>query len=342
MGGFHGRDVDSIVEDLYKAAVQMLKTKIREKNKDAVKQKARQVVLRALCGDSNMKEDFEPYLDDGALLDQEVTLDVPQKPPQGKGEMGQEDIQSFMSQLQAGLQKSKPTKMKVSEALKVQEEIEMDKLLDTEMVAAQALKATEEDGIVVLDEIDKICQPSDYTGRKYGVSGEGVQQDLLPLVEGTTVTTKSGVSIKTDHILFIASGAFSAVKPSDMIAELQGRLPLRVELQALIAKQDFYRILTEPKTNLIYQNMELLRTEDVTLEFEDEAIRVMAEMAYQANATVQNIGARRLITVIEKILEEIGFNAPDMSGEKVVITAAMVREQVESMLKTQDLSKFII
>jgi ATP-dependent HslUV protease ATP-binding subunit HslU len=173
------------------------------------------------------------------------------------------------------------------------------------------------------------------------VSDEGVQQDLLPLVEGTVVTNKQGVAIKTDHILFIASGAFSSAKPSDMIAELQGRLPLRVELLPL-TKNDFYRILTEPQTNLLYQNKELLKTEGVSIDFTDDAIREIAEVSFQANATVQNIGARRLITVMEKIMEEFSFDAPDLSGQTVKVDVELVQSRVGEMLKTQDLHRLII
>jgi len=335
--GYHGRDVDSIVEDLYKAAVTLLKNKIREQNKERVKKKARDLVLKALCGEGN-SSDFEEFLDSGALADQEVVLEVPKKPPTPKDAQGQQ-MEEFVRHLQGMPKQSSPQKMLVSEALKIAEEIEMEKLLDDEKVAAEALKATEQYGIVVLDEVDKICQPSD--GSRKGVSGEGVQQDLLPLVEGTTVTLKNGTPVKTDHVLFIASGAFALVKPSDMIAELQGRLPLRVELKAL-TKSDFYRILTEPAANLIYQNKELLRTENVTLDVLDEAIQEMAEVAFQANATVQNIGARRLITVMERVIEDIAFNAPDHEGETIVVDAAMVRDRVGDMLKTQDLSKLII
>lgn len=230
-------------------------------------------------------------------------------------------------------------KMSVRDALKVAEEIEMEKLLDDEKLAQEALRCCEQHGIVVLDEIDKICQPSD-AGRK-GVSGEGVQQDLLPLVEGTTVTLKSGVAVKTDHVLFIASGAFQMVKPSDMIAELQGRLPLRVNLHPL-TRNDFYRILTEPAANLIYQNKELLKTEGVALDVPEDAIHEMAEVAFQANATVQNIGARRLITVVERVLEDIAFNAPDLAGQTVAVTPKLVQERVGDMLKAQDLQRLII
>eukprot|EP00667_Euglena_gracilis_P012463 EG_transcript_12798 len=306
--GYHGRDVDSLVEDLYKASMTLLKNKIRDMNKDKVKKKAREVVLKALCGDSN-SEDFAEFLDSGVIKDQEVVLEVPRKPPPMPKDMqGQVQMEEIMRHLQGGKQ-TVSQKMTIAEALKMSEEIKMEKLLDDEKLAHEALRCTEQYGIVVLDEIDKICQPSE-AGRK-GVSGEGVQQDLLPLVEGTTVTLKNGIAVKTDHVLFIASGAFQLVKPSDMIAELQGRLPLRVNLNPL-TKNDFYRILTEPKANLIYQNKELFKTESVTLEVQDEAIQEMADVAFQANATVQNIGARRLITVVERVLEDLAFNAPDL------------------------------
>eukprot|EP00906_Rhabdomonas_costata_P006552 RCo009554 len=339
--GYHGRDVDSIAEDLYKAAISLLKGKIRDSNKEAVKKRSKDIVLRALCGSGNTK-DFEEFLDNGSLDENEIELEVPIKPPTPRGGGEQpEELQAFFRHLQGAQKSTRKQRMKVREALKVQEEIEMEKLLDNDAVAQMALKATEEDGIVVLDEIDKICTPSDIAGRKHTVSAEGVQQDLLPLVEGTVVTTKQGVAIKTDHILFIASGAFSGVKPSDMIAELQGRLPLRVELQPL-TRNDFYRILKEPKTNLLYQNIQLMKTEGVDLEFTDDAVREMAEMAFEANSTVQNIGARRLITVVEKIMEHYSFDAPDLAGQKVVITAEIVRKCLGEMLKAQDLHRLII
>jgi len=337
--GYHGRDVDSLVEDLYKASLTLLKNKIRETNKERVKKKAREVVLRALCGETSSAE-FEPFLDEGQLADQEVVLEVPRKPPPVPKDMqGQLQMEEFVRHLQGGGKQTVSQKMSVRDALKVAEEIEMEKLLDDEKLAQEALRCCEQHGIVVLDEIDKICQPSD-AGRK-GVSGEGVQQDLLPLVEGTTVTLKSGVAVKTDHVLFIASGAFQMVKPSDMIAELQGRLPLRVNLHPL-TRNDFYRILTEPAANLIYQNKELLKTEGVALDVPEDAIHEMAEVAFQANATVQNIGARRLITVVERVLEDIAFNAPDLAGQTVAVTPKLVQERVGDMLKAQDLQRLII
>jgi ATP-dependent HslUV protease ATP-binding subunit HslU len=229
----------------------------------------------------------------------------------------------------------------VKEAMRAIEEMEMEKLLDSEEVHRRAVIACEQDGIVVIDEIDKVVVSRESAFHGYSASDEGVQQDLLPLIEGTTVTTKYGGPINTDHILFIASGAFHSVKPSDMIAELQGRLPIRVELQPL-TKNDFYRILTEPKTNLIAQHQEMLKTENVSLVVTDEAIRSMADAAFIANSNIQNIGARRLYTVVEKVLEEISFHAPELSGQTVTIKPENVWERVSDLLKAQDLKKHLI
>jgi len=234
--------------------------------------------------------------------------------------------------------RTKKRRMNVSEALDVLTGEESDKLLDQETVTAEALAAVEQNGIVFLDEIDKITARSERVGAD--VSREGVQRDLLPLIEGTTVATKYG-SIKTDFILFVASGAFHQAKPSDLLPELQGRLPIRVELNAL-SRDDFKRILTEPENSLIRQYRALMGTEEVTLEFTDEAIDALADLAAEINSSVENIGARRLHTVMEKLLDEISFTAADRGGETVAIDAEMVRERVGELAKDADLTKFIL
>jgi ATP-dependent HslUV protease ATP-binding subunit HslU len=343
--GFVGRDVDSIIDDLYRAAVNFEKQKIREQNAEKVRQIAKEKVLQALCGSKEQIKDFEDQLEQGELDETGVEVEVPEKQPTGPSQrfgggavVGIVDLAQLLRQ---GPNKSTKKKLPVKDALKLLEEVEMEKLLDSDEVHRKAVQACEQDGIVIIDEIDKVVVSSDMMYRGSQASDEGVQQDLLPLIEGTIVNTKYGGPINTDHILFIASGAFHSVKPSDMIAELQGRLPIRVELQPL-TKDDFYRILTEPHTNLIAQNVQMLLTEGVNLDVTDEAIREMADVAYTANSSVQNIGARRLHTVVERVLEDISFNAPDLSGETVTITAEKVRDSVGDILQAQDLRKHLI
>eukprot|EP00906_Rhabdomonas_costata_P027094 RCo038529 len=343
--GFVGRDVDTIIDDLYRAAVNHEKQKIREKNKAAVAAVAKDKILAALCGsqEDTMKE-YSEKLDKGELDDLPVDVELPEKQSNPQQRMGGSGITFEIGPLKfpgMGGPRTVKKRMPIKQALKAVEEAEMDKLLDSDEVHRKAVISTEQDGIVVIDEIDKVVVSRESSFHSSSASDEGVQQDLLPLIEGTTVTTKYGGPINTDHILFIASGAFHSVKPSDMIAELQGRLPIRVELQPL-TKKDFYRILTEPKTNLIAQHKEMLKTENVTLEVTDDAITAMAEAAFQANSNVQNIGARRLNTVVEKVLEEISFNAPTLSGQTLTITAKEVWDRVSDLLKAQDLRKHLI
>ena len=231
-------------------------------------------------------------------------------------------------------------KMKVNEALAAAEKEEMEKFLEHEDVEKEALRACEEDGIVVIDEIDKIVTTKDsYHGPQ--ASAEGVQQDLLPLIEGSTVTTKKNVQVRTDRILFIASGAFHSCSPSDMLAELQGRLPIRVELQPLTEK-DFLRILTEPKHNLVRQHIALMETEGVTLKFTEAAVQKIASISMEVNRSIQNIGARRLITVLERVMEDISFRAPELKGKVVTIDADYVAERVQELLKKSDLQKYLL
>jgi ATP-dependent HslUV protease ATP-binding subunit HslU len=341
--GYVGRDVDSIIDDLYRAAVNFEKQKLREANKEKVTRIAKDRVLQALCGSKDKRQDFEDQLESGALDDTPVDIDLPEKQQGGPQRLGGGVINlvEFANLMKQGGPRTAKRKMSVRDAIRALEEVEMEKLLDSDEVHRKAVQACEQDGIVVIDEIDKVVVSSDMAYRGPQASDEGVQQDLLPLIEGTVVNTKYGGPINTDHILFIASGAFHSVKPSDMIAELQGRLPIRVELQPL-TKHDFYRILTEPETNLIAQNVEMLRTEGVQLVVTDEAIREMADVAYLANSSVQNIGARRLHTVVERVLEDISFEAPDRTGETVTVTAEMVRGGVGDLLKAQDLRKHLI
>jgi ATP-dependent HslUV protease ATP-binding subunit HslU len=250
--------------------------------------------------------------------------------------MGMINLGEMFGKAFGGRTKRVRTTVEEAEAPLIQEE--SDKLLDTDAVAKEALLSAAQDGIVFIDEIDKIASRSEYAGAD--VSREGVQRDLLPLIEGTTVSTKYG-AVKTDHILFIASGAFHVAKPSDLLPELQGRLPIRVELQAL-TREDFRRILTEPEASLVTQYKALIGAEGVTLEFTEDAVEAVAEIAADVNAAVENIGARRLHTVMERVLDEISFSAPDKSGETVRVDAAYVREHVGDLAKNADLSRFIL
>lgn len=338
--GFHGRDVDTIIDDLYRAATTHIRTKIWKKNEAVAHERAVTKVLELLTSAPPEQANvFREYLDRGEMADVTVKVEVlerPEPPPKYLGQEAAEEYQQRMRQART-VEKELP----VPEAIKVLKNQEMERLLDSDEVKRLALKATEEDGIVVIDEIDKIVTGE---GHYHGptASAEGVQQDLLPLIEGTTVTTKKGLTIKTDRILFVASGAFHSVKPGDMLAELQGRLPIRVELQPL-SEQDFYRILSEPEINLVRQHTEMLATEGIKLTVTEDALREMARVAFQANATVQNIGARRLITVIEKVLEQVSFDAPEMEpNTEVVIDAKVVKERISDLLGSEDIRKFIL
>ncbi|MEK9900517.1 MAG: ATP-dependent protease ATPase subunit HslU, partial [Rhodospirillaceae bacterium] len=306
-------------------------------------------VLDALVGENASeatRASFREKLRAGELDDKEIeihvadtggmslpTMDIPGMPG---GQMGMINLNDMLGK--AFGQQTKPRRMTVAESYDVLIGDEADKLLDEEKLVRDALSSVEENGIVFLDEIDKITARSDRQGAD--VSREGVQRDLLPLIEGTTVVTKHG-AVKTDHILFIASGAFHLAKPSDLLPELQGRLPIRVELRAL-TREDFGRILREPENSLIRQYVALMNTEGVTLTFTDEAIDTLAEMSAEINQSVENIGARRLHTVLERLLDEISFSAPDRDGEEITIDEAMVRERLEELTKNADLSKFIL
>lgn len=348
--GYVGRDVEQIIRDLVDVSLNLTRGRLRREVRAKAEVLAEERVLDALVGENASEETrqkFRKMLRERALDEREIeiqlqdtsnpqmpTIDIPGMPGTQMGMINLGDIFG-----RTGAPRAVERKMLVPEALEALITEESDKLLDQDKVVTEALRNVEENGIVFIDEIDKICAQAER-GKGADVSREGVQRDLLPLLEGTNVSTKYG-TIKTDHILFIASGAFHLSKPSDLLPELQGRLPNRVELKALNA-QDFVRILTEPEANLIKQYQALLQTEDVTLTFEPEAIEEMAHLAAEVNQNVENIGARRLHTVIEKLLEEISFSASDKSGEKITITVDHVRKTVGDLAKNSDLSKFIL
>lgn len=347
--GYVGRDVESIIRDLLEIAIAATRTKLRKSVQAKAELAAEERVLEALVGVSASEETkakFRGQLRNNELNDREIeisvidnssptmpTIDIPGMPGASMGMISLGDIlgKPFGD-------KYKTRKMKVGEAYDVLIAEESDKLLDNDTIIREAINAVENDGIVFIDEIDKIAGKDDRRGGD--VSREGVQRDLLPLIEGTTVTTKYGM-VKTDHILFICSGAFHLSKPADLLPELQGRLPIRVELKAL-SHEDFVRILTEPEANLIEQYEALLKTEGFELKFEKEAIDKIADVAVMINENVENIGARRLHTVLEILLEDISFSASDRSGQSETITAQMVEERLAKYTQASDLSKFIL
>ncbi len=347
--GYVGRDVESIIRDLLDIAINSAREKMRKEVSEKAEVAAEERILEALVGVSaseETKQKFRKMLREGALSEREIeisvidngsntmpTMEIPGMPG---AQMGMISLGDILGKSMG--EKYKTRKMAVADAEKLVLQEESDKLLDNEKIVSCAVKAVENDGIVFIDEIDKISGSVERRGGD--VSREGVQRDLLPLIEGTTVSTKHGM-VKTDHILFICSGAFHLSKPSDLLPELQGRLPIRVELSAL-THDDFVRILTEPEANLIEQYQALLATENFTLEFEPQAIDKIADIAVQINENVENIGARRLHTVLEILLEDISFAASDKSGEKAVITAAMVEEKLAKYTKSGDLSRFIL
>jgi ATP-dependent HslUV protease ATP-binding subunit HslU len=346
--GYVGRDVESIVRDLVELAI----TSTREQQRDAVKAKAEIIaedrlidVLTGAEANNDTKQKFRKMLREGKLDDREVEVDLNDKsggglptmdiPGMPGGQMGMINIGDMLGGL--GQRKVK-RKLKVNEAYEHLVEEEADNLIDQEDLTRTAIQRVENDGIVFLDEIDKIAVNSEVRGGS--VSREGVQRDLLPLIEGTTVTTKYG-PVKTDHVLFICSGAFHLSKPSDLLPELQGRMPIRVELNPL-TRDDLKRILTEPENSLVKQYVALLGTEGVTLNFDEASIDALADLSAEINQTVENIGARRLATVMERLLEEISFAAPDRGGETIQITETKVREEVGELAKDADLSRFIL
>ena len=348
--GYVGRDVEQIIRDLVEISIAMTRERLFKEVKAKAELNAEERLVDALVGEqasAETRSKFRRLLRAGDLDEREVevevvdsaglqlpTMDIPGMPGASMGMVNLNDIfgKAF------GGQRTKTRRLNVGEAMEMLTGEESDKLLDQEAVTAEAIVAVEQNGIVFLDELDKITVRSERIGAD--VSREGVQRDLLPLIEGTTVATKHG-TVKTDHILFIASGAFHMAKPSDLLPELQGRLPIRVELAAL-TRDDFRRILTEPENSLVRQYKALLGTEEVTLEFAEEAIDALADLAAEINSSVENIGARRLHTVMEKLSEEISFTATDRGGETITIDAAYVQTQVADLAKDTDLSKFIL
>ena len=346
--GYVGRDVEQIIRDLIEMALIMVREDKRAGVRTRAEGAAEERILDALVGENASaatRESFRTRLRAGDVDDKEVDLDLPDNaspfqaldlPGMPGGSMGMLDLGEILGKGFGA--KTKTRRLRIKDAFAPLVEEECDRLLDESQITAEAIASVENDGIVFLDEIDKITARSERQGGD--VSREGVQRDLLPLIEGTTVTTKHG-PVRTDHILFIASGAFHVAKPSDMLPELQGRLPIRVELRAL-TRDDFARILTEPEASLISQYVALMETEGVTLDFKDEAIEAIADISASVNASVENIGARRLQTVMEKLLEEVSFTASESAGETVVIDKAYVMERLESLSRNTDLSKFIL
>jgi ATP-dependent HslUV protease ATP-binding subunit HslU len=347
--GYVGRDVEQIIRDLVEAAIHMIREQHRKDVEAKAEIMAEERVLTALVGENASeptRQSFRQKLRNGELDEKEIeleiqdtgsmglpTLDIPGAPG---AQMGMINLNEMLGK--AFSNRTKPRKMTVAESYAVLLEEEGDKLVDEDKIVREAIDVVEQNGIVFLDELDKICAKSERHGAD--VSREGVQRDLLPLIEGTTVSTKHG-AVKTDYILFIASGAFHVAKPSDLLPELQGRLPIRVELQAL-TEADFGRILREPENSLVKQYCALMGTEGITLTFAEEAIDELARLAAEVNSHVENIGARRLHTVMEKLLDEISFTATDRKDENITINADYVRDQVAHLAKDTDLSKFIL
>ncbi len=357
--GYVGREVDSIVRDLMDIAVKMTREAEMAKVGHRAEDSAEERVLDALLPpppsgvgfttvsetdnrDNDTRQKFRKMLREGKLDDKEIEIEV-QAIPVGVEIMAPPGMEEMTSQLQGmfqnmGSNRQKTKKLKVKEAIKLLTDEEAAKMIDEEELKSKALEAAEQHGIVFLDEIDKVARRSETTGAD--VSREGVQRDLLPLVEGCTVNTKYGM-VKTDHILFIASGAFNVSKPSDLIPELQGRFPIRVELQSL-STEDFVRILTEPDASLTSQYRALIGTEEVTLEFTEDGVRRLAEVAFQVNENTENIGARRLHTVMERLLETVSFEASDKGGASVQINAGYGDEHLAELSKDEDLSRYIL
>ena len=354
--GYVGKEVDSIIRDLTDSAMKLVRQQEIVKNRAKAEEAAEERILDALLpaaknqwgevenrdSQSNTRQIFRKKLREGQLDDKEVEIDVAGV-SMGVEIMAPPGMEDMTSQLQSMFEnlsgsQTKKRKMKIKDALKTLIDDEAAKLVNPEEFKQKAIDAVEQNGIVFIDEIDKICKKGEYSGAD--VSREGVQRDLLPLVEGSTVNTKHGM-VKTDHILFIAPGAFQVARPSDLIPELQGRLPIRVELSALAA-EDFERILTEPNASLTEQYKALMATEGVNIEFTQDAIKKIAEAAFRVNEKTENIGARRLHTVMERLMDKISFNASDMDGQTVNIDAAYVTEALGEVIENEDLSRFIL
>ena len=354
--GYVGKEVDSIIRDLTAAAIKMVRVQAIEKNRFRAEEMAEERILDVLIppaknnwGQSEQPQEpsaarqaFRKKLREGQLDDKEIEIDLAAA-PMGVEIMAPPGMEEMTSQLQSmfqnlGGQKQKPRKLKIKDAMKLLIEEEAAKLVNPEELKQEAIDAVEQHGIVFIDEIDKICKRGESSGPD--VSREGVQRDLLPLVEGCTVSTKHGM-VKTDHILFIASGAFQVAKPSDLIPELQGRLPIRVELQALTTS-DFERILTEPNASITVQYKALMATEGVDINFTESGIKRIAEAAWQVNETTENIGARRLHTVLERLMEDISYDASDLNGQSITIDAEYVSKHLDALVADEDLSRFIL
>ena len=344
--GYVGRDVEQIIRDLLEVGIAQTRERKRKDVQARAQMAAEDRVVDALVGASASaatKESFRKKLRNGELNDKEIEIEVASSggpsmfeiPGMPGAQMGAISLGDIFGKMGKG---TKTRRMTVADSHEILVNEEADKLLDNDQVVQEAIAVVENNGIVFLDEIDKICVRDGRSGGE--VSREGVQRDLLPLIEGTTVSTKHG-SVKTEHILFIASGAFHIAKPSDLLPELQGRLPIRVELDAL-TRDNMRRILTEPEASLIKQYVALMQTEGVTLEFADDAIDALADVAVAVNSTVENIGARRLQTVMERVLDDISFTAPDKHGETIRIDAAYVQKHVGDLAKNTDLSRFIL
>ncbi len=347
--GYVGRDVEQIIRDLIEISLHMTRERLKKEVEAKASIHAEERILDALVGETagtETRTKFRTMLNEGKLDDKEIDIevldtatasmpafDVPGMPG---AQMGMINLGDIFGKSMGERMKTK--KMKVLDAMELLTQEESDKLLDQDRVTKEAIEAVEQNGIVFLDEIDKICVRAERSGGD--VSREGVQRDLLPLIEGTSVTTKHG-TVKTDHILFITSGAFHVSKPSDLLPELQGRLPIRVELSAL-TKDDFIRILTEPEANLIMQAQAMMATESLTINFAKDAIAAIAGLAADVNRDVENIGARRLHTIMEKLVEDISFKAPDMAGQTIEISTDDVHNKVGHLAKNADLSKFIL
>jgi ATP-dependent HslUV protease ATP-binding subunit HslU len=346
--GYGGRDVESIIRDLVEVGIGLVKDAKRQEVRARAEKAAEERVIDALVGSGSSpatRDSFRKKLRNNELNDKEIEILVSDTAPQlpmfelpGGGSMSTINLGDMLGKALG--QRTKPRRVTVKDSFEILIADESDKLIDSEQITAEAVTAVQNNGIVFLDEIDKICSRGDGARGGAEVSREGVQRDLLPLIEGTTVATKHG-AVKTDHILFIASGAFHVSKPSDLLPELQGRLPIRVELSAL-TRDDMKRILTEPQASLIKQYVALMQTEGVTLDFTADAIDAIADAAVEVNSTVENIGARRLQTVLERVLDDISFEASDRSGQSQTIDGAYVTERVGQLSKSADLSRFIL
>jgi len=357
--GYHGRDVDQIIRDLMDISMNLTKKRKTKEFRSTAHVLVQERIIDILIGDNSSARDRNTYksmLEQGSLDDQEIEVNVPiASPDKGAGGfvIGNEPnnpnvaaMTDFLSRVTAGAQgkKGPPTeqkKLSIASAKKVLLDMEIERMIENVDIKKESIAAVEESGIVFMDEIDKICSSRDFSSKSADASAEGVQRDLLPLVEGTTISTKYG-NVNTDYILFIASGAFHSVKPSDMLPELQGRLPIRVELNGL-TEEDLYKILTEPVANLLRQQTALIATEGVKLHFDDDAVREIARMAALLNKTVENIGARRLHTVIERIMENLSFEAAELEDQtEMTVSKELIEERLSDVLVSSDLSRYIL